>query len=263
MNFKLYFLNSVKFSIETFLGEGPRGVIFIVLGISLGILSLFNPDLTPLPACTAQLQLLLWGIFIGAWFLVNAIFIGYEIRILRGGAKPPGFDHFNSLLKDGIESELISCVWIIPAFIFSLMVIRIFPLFQNLVLAGFIIGLICLLIPLILISQFVFARTRSFWTSFNASKIRALIRNLGLKNYFFAYGVGVIFFVALYIIDAILKSVLSQITSWNMLSALSSMFISFLFLILGVLFDKFLTSVFENSGVNFSTNNDGNVLHEE
>jgi len=252
MNFGLYFKNSVKFTYETFLGERIRGVIFIILGIGLGIISLFNPDPAPLSAFTAQWRGLYWLVFISLWFFINAIFMGYEIRILRGGQNPPGFDHIGPLLKDGIESEIISCVWIIPVFITSLMIIQLFPPLQNLVLAGFIIALIIFLIPMILISQFIFARTRSFFDSLHSSKIRVLICNLGLKNFFFTYGVGIVFFIALIILDAILKSVLPLITSGDTFSVIYSIFISFLFLILGVLFDKFLTSVFENSGVNFS-----------
>lgn len=251
MDFRLYFLNSVKFTLTTFLGERKRGVCFIILGIGLGIFSLFNPDHVPVSVFTVQLQSLNWLEFIGIWFLVNAFFTGYEIRILRGGQNPPDFDHTSSLLKDGIESEIIAGVWIIPILIVSLMIIQLYPSFQNFILVSLIIILVVLLIPIILISQFIFARTRSFWDSFHISKIILLIRNLGLKNYFFAYGFGVVFFMALFILDAILKSALSLITSEYIFTAISSIFLSFLVLVLGVLFDKFLTSVFENSGVNF------------
>jgi len=252
MNFGLYFVNSVKFTYQTFFGEWNRGSHFIALGVALGIISLLNPESVSSQSIQGQFYRLTWLKFFGLWFFINLFFIGYEIRILRGGDTPPDFKYIGCLVKDGIVSTIITCVWIIPLFLICLAFARFIPSFHNVIVAVFFMVLIILLIPMILVSQFIFARTGSFWYAFRVSRIRVVTDNLGLKRFSFTYLVGVVIFLIFMYFDEILFRVVPPVISGDIFLALHSIFISYLILVFGVLYDKFLTTVFENAGVPFS-----------
>ena len=255
MNFKLYIVDSLHFTKETFIGNRIRSVIFLLLGIAFGVISLFHTIIPRLDHFIIYWQLMyswwVWGTLLIIWILTYTIIEGYGIRIFRGSINPPSFDHFKVLIMDGIKAEILTFIWAIPALIWT------FVFSSHLVLIIFLVLLI-LMFP---VTLFLFANTGDFWGSLRISKILSVIHNPGWGNYVAAWGIGFISFLIVIIINAIFRIILASIPiiPVPLISAVSLIIFGYSGIFFNVFFIRFFMSVFKNRDVDDSDNTIGRV----
>jgi hypothetical protein len=207
MNFRLFLSDSFTFTRETFFGNPARGVIFLLLGISMGFFfSAKNiiPHLGHFRICWQIVDSWwVWGILLIIFWLTYTLLEGYQVRIFRNSVNPPVFDKGKLLIKEGLIAEILIVIWSVPAFVWIF--ISSSPLILILLLV-----LPALIYP---VSLYLYANSKNFLEGLRIPKILSAIKNPGWGNYLAAWGIVVVCFLVIVAINAVLRIFLVLVPS--------------------------------------------------
>jgi len=203
-------------------------VILLVLAILPMIPFVFVLALIPLSLVAGGMQVVpvLVGGFAIAFILallLGSLYMGYQVRVLRGIVPLPEVTGFRSLFVDGIKYLVIQVVYTIPVFIVLAVtagaaIVTALPAFAATpaqpgigallpVLGGIIAGIIIAVIVAFLLGLLAtigivrFARTGRIGEAFNFSEILSTIRKIGWGSYILAL---VIMIVLILIVQVVL-----------------------------------------------------------
>ncbi|OPY37816.1 MAG: hypothetical protein A4E35_01098 [Methanoregula sp. PtaU1.Bin051] len=197
MNYYFFILESLHFTKKTFFVDRIRSIIFLLLGMAGGIVSLhYNavPHMENFRICWQVMYS--WWIWFGLlvlWLLISTVIAGYMIRIFRDPVHPPSFDNVKKLIHEGIIAEILIAVWAVPALIWM------FTFSSPLVL----IVLLVFLILMFPASLFLFATTGDFRESLRISNILSAIQNPGWGVYLAAWGIAFLCFLLVMVVTGI------------------------------------------------------------
>jgi len=225
MNFETIINDSVNFTRDTLLGNPIRWLIFILLGLPGGLLPFVLNFKDMSSRAAFDWKLVHWDQVIVLVFLmiVGSLFLsGYIVRIYRGAAIPPEFNHWAGMLLDGIKMCIVWLIWMLPAIILMLAALAtLFGAMSGGAKSAAGLGLLVLMLILMLASLAMmlvacifgtigavrFARTGSVLEGANYREILATIERIGWWSYILA---GIIIFV-IAIIFSIVSGILSLI----------------------------------------------------
>lgn len=200
---KVHLVDSLRFTRETVLVDRTRCIIFLLLGIVSGVLSLYHnaiPHLENFRVCwQVMYSWWIWAGLLLLWFLMNTVIAGYVIRIFRDPAGPPSFDNIRGLIRDGIIAVILIAIWAVPVLAGTFLSASPFIL----------IGLLLFLVLVFPVSLFLFATTGDFRESLRISRILSTIRNPGWGTYLAAWGIAILSYLVVMIMVGILWLVLT------------------------------------------------------
>ncbi len=206
MDVNHFLRESAAFTRATLFGRWSRWLILILLALPWLALSSLAGSLDLIEGTRIRWTLMPWGEAGGlilAGLLCYFLISGYVVRLLKGDAAPPEFDHGLSLCLDGIKVHVIPLVWIIvPSVLAYIQYLvaegGILPGLLKGTTSGLIVILLLLAIQLLILFiavQYVivgairFARTGYVREAFNVLAIKGTMSRIGILNYFIALAV--------------------------------------------------------------------------
>jgi len=162
-------------------------------------------------------------IIISAIPIINFIFTGYTLRIMKGIAPAPELEEYVNLFITGLIAAIIAFIWFLPAIIIGILLLggavlggtaiagsssdptAIIGALVGLGIGAAVTALVFIIFSLVAIIGIVrYARTERFGEAFAFSAILDTIKSIGWLNYFLAILVFEIITVIIYLVLAII-----------------------------------------------------------
>ena len=193
-------------------------------------------------------------IIISAIPIINFIFTGYTLRVMKGITPAPELEDYVDLFITGLFAFIIGFIWFLPAMIVGMILIggaiisgTLFDVSSNAAaLAGALVGLgigaavtalVFIIFSLVAIIGIIrYARTGKFGEAFAFSAILDTIKSIGWLNYFLAILIFEIVAVIVYVILAIIP-----IIGW-LLAIIAVPFI-------GIWYARYVAIIYDSAGV--------------
>jgi len=197
MDFLMYIADSLHFTKNIFFGNRIRCIIFLLLGIVSGVLSIYHNAIPHLENNRICWQVMyswwIWGGLLVLWLLTNTVIAGFMIRVFRDPVSIPSFDNIKNLIYEGIIAVILIAVWAVPVLAGTFFSASPFIL----------IALLLFLILVFPVSLFLFATTGDFRESLRISNILSTIRNSKLIKYLAAWGIVILGYLLIVVVTRI------------------------------------------------------------
>ncbi len=161
-------------------------------------------------------------IIISAIPIINFIFTGYTLRIMKGIAPAPELEDYVNLFITGLIAAIIGIIWFLPAIIIGILLVggavlggaalgsptdptAIMGALVGMGIGAAVTALVFIIFSLVAIIGIIrYARTEKFGEAFAFGAILETIKSIGWLNYFIAILVFEIIAVIVYLVLAII-----------------------------------------------------------